>query len=92
MPLKKFEQGLAQLLVSNRSVKYVINDIQMAKIQAEAGKEMRADEIQMTQIVAAEEQAKIEAEQELALKELELKAQQDQDSTSPAAAAPPPSK
>ena len=51
----------------------------MDKIQADAEKEKRADEIQVS---------KIEAEKELALKELELKAQ-DQASTS-AAADPPP--
>ena len=51
----------------------------------------RADEIkiQIAQIEAAKGQAKIEAEKELALKELELKAQQSQAGASLAATPPP---
>ena len=49
----------------------------------------RADEISMAQIKAAKEQAKVEADKELALEELELKARQDQASTSLAATPPP---
>ena len=75
------------------------DEIRMAEIEAEA-EEKRADEIkiQMEQIEADKEQAKIEAakkqarieaDKELALKELELKAQQDQASTSLAATPPP---
>ena len=57
--------------------------------ELQAEREKRADEIRFAQIEAAKEQAKIEAEKELALKELELKAQQSQASTSPAATPPP---
>ena len=73
-------------------------EIWMAELHAEdkkradelqAEREKRADEIRFAQTVAAKEQAKIEAEKELALKELELKAQQSQASTSPAATPPP---
>ena len=49
-------------------------NIRMAELQAEAEEKKRADEIRFAQIEAAKEQAKIEAEKELALKELELKA------------------
>ena len=45
--------------------------------------------IQIAQIEAVKEQAKIEAEKELALKELELKAKQNQASASLAATPPP---
>ena len=55
-------------------------EIRIAELQAEDKK--RADEshikIQIGQIEAAKGQAKIEADKELALKELELKAQQNQ--------------
>ena len=64
-------------------------NIRMAELQAEAEEKKRADEIRFAQIAAAKEQAKIEAEKELALKELGLKAQQSQASTSPAATPPP---
>ena len=57
------------------------------ELQAEEKK--RADEIRFAQIEAAKEQAKIEAEKELALKELELKAQQSQAGASLAATPPP---
>ena len=64
-------------------------NLQLAKIQADAEKEKRSEEIQMAQkIKAAREQAKIEADKELALKELELKAQQDRARTSLAATPP----
>ena len=62
-------------------------NIRIAELQAEekkradelqAEEKKRADEIRFAQIEAAKEQAKIEAEKELALKELELKAQQSQ--------------
>ena len=62
-------------------------EIRMAELQAEDKK--RANETRMAQIEAAKEQAKIEAEKELALKELELKAQQNQASASLAATPPP---
>ena len=65
-------------------------NIRMAELQAEDKK--RADEIRMAQIEAAKEQAKIEAEKELTLKELELKAQQNQASASLAITPPPPNK
>ena len=65
------------------------DEIRIAQIGAEAEEKKRADEILFAQIEAAKEQAKIEAEKELALKELELKAQQSQASTSPAATPPP---
>ena len=55
----------------------------------QAEEKKRADEIRFAQIETAKEQAKIEAEKELALKELELKAQQSQASTSLAATPPP---
>ena len=66
-------------------------DVELAKIRAEAEAEekKRADEICFAQIEAAKEQAKIEAEKELALKELELKAQQSQAGASFAATPPP---
>ena len=64
-------------------------NIRMAELQAEAEEKKRADEIRFAQIEAAKEQAKIEAEKELALKELELKAQHSQASISPAATPPP---
>ena len=60
--------------------------IWMAELQAEdkkradelqAEREKRADEIRFAQIDAAKEQAKIEADKELALKELELNAKQN---------------
>ena len=54
----------------------------MAEIQAKVEEKKRADDIKI-------QMAKIEADKELALKELELKAQQDQASTSLAAAPPP---
>ena len=65
--------------------------IWMAELQAEdkkradelqAEREKRADEIRFAQIEAAKEQAKIEADKELALKELELNAKQNQASAS----------
>ena len=65
------------------------DEIRIAQIGAEAEEKKRADEIRFAQIEAAKEQAKIEAEKELALKELELKAQQSQASTSHAATLPP---
>ena len=46
----------------------------MVKIQAEA-KMKTADEIKIVQIEATRDQAKIQAEKELTLKELELKAE-----------------
>ena len=62
-------------------------EIRIAELQAEDKK--RAGEshikIQIAQIEAAKEQAKIEADKELALKELELKAKQNQASSSLAA-------
>ena len=64
-------------------------NIRMTELQTEAEEKKRADEICFAQIEAVKEQAKIEAEKELALKELELKAQQSQASTSPAATPPP---
>ena len=75
----------------------------MAELQAE-DKKRRADEIQaekekwaeenqiqiqIAQIEAAKEQARIEADKELAFKELELKAQQDQASISLTVTPPP---
>ena len=57
--------------------------------ELQAEREKNADEIRFAQIETVKEQAKIEAEKELALKELELKAQQSQASTSPAATPPP---
>ena len=61
-------------------------------VELQAQKEKRVDEshikVQIAQIEAAKEQAKIESDKELALKEMELKAQHDQASTSPAAAPP----
>ena len=63
-------------------------NLQLTKIEADAEKEKRAEKIQMAQIEAAREQAKIEADKELTLKELELKAQQDQVNTSLAATPP----
>ena len=65
------------------------DEIRIAQIGAEAEEKKRADEIRFDQIEAAKEQAKIEAEKELALKELELKAQQSQASASLAATPPP---
>ena len=73
-------------------------NIRIAELQAEekkradelqAEEKKRADEIRFAQIEAAKEQAKIEAEKELALKELELKAQQSQAGASLAATPPP---
>ena len=64
-------------------------DVELAKIRAEAEEKKRADEIRFAQIEAVKEQAKIEAENELALKELELKAQQSQAGASLAATPPP---
>ena len=64
-------------------------DVELAKIRAEAEEKKRADEIHFAQIEAAKEQAKIEAEKELALKELELKAQQSQAGASLVATPPP---
>ena len=73
-------------------------NIRIAELQAEEKKRVdelqaeekkRADEIRFAQIEAAKEQAKIEAEKELALKELELKAQQSQAGASLAATPPP---
>ena len=73
-------------------------NIRIAELQAEekkradelqAEEKKRADEIRFAQIEAAKEQAKIEAEKELALKELELKAQQSQAGASLAATRPP---
>ena len=61
--------------------------IRMALLQAEDKK--RADEIRIAQIQAAKYQAKIEADKELALKELKLKAQQNQASACLAATSPP---
>ena len=57
-------------------------NIRMTELQTEAEEKKRADEIRFAQIEAAKEQAKIEAEKGLALKELELKAQQNQASAS----------
>ena len=54
----------------------------MAELQAERMKRKRADEIQMAQIEAVQEQAKIAVEKELALKYLELKTQLAQATTS----------
>ena len=65
------------------------DEIRIAQIGAEAQEKKRADEIRFAQIEAAKEQAKIEAEKELALKELELKAQQSQAGASLAATPPP---
>ena len=65
------------------------DEIRLAEIQAEAEEKERADEIRFAQIEAAKEQAKIEADKELTLKELELKAQQSQTSASLAATPPP---
>ena len=48
-------------------------NLQMAEIQTDEKK--KADEIQMAQTEAANDQAKIQAEKELTLKELELKGQ-----------------
>ena len=64
------------------------DEIRMAEIEAEAEdkkraneleaeEKKRADEIRLAQIEADKEQVRIEADKELALKELELKAQQD---------------
>ena len=73
-------------------------NIRIAELQAEekkradelqAEEKKRADEIRFAQIEAAKEQAKIEAEKELALKELELKAQQSQAGASLAVTPPP---
>ena len=64
-------------------------NIRMAELQTEAEEKKRADEIRFAQIEAAKEQAKIEAEKELALNELELKAQQNQASASLAVTPPP---
>ena len=73
-------------------------NIRIAELQAEekkradelqAEEKKRADEIRFAQIEAAKEQAKIEAEKELALKELDLKAQQSQAGASLAATPPP---
>ena len=69
----------------------------MAALQAEDKKradelqaeiEKRADKIRFAQIQAAKEQTKIEADKELALKELELKAPQNQTTTSSATIPP----
>ena len=60
----------------------------MTEIQVETEEKKRFDKIQMAQIEAAKDQAKIQAEKEIALKELELKAQ-EQASTSAAADSPP---
>ena len=57
----------------------------IAKIQAQTAN----TQIQIAQIKAAIEQAKIADEKELVLKELNLNAQQDQADTCPAAAPPP---
>ena len=64
-------------------------DIELAKVCAEAEEKRRSDEIRFAQIEAAKEQAKIEVDKELGLKELELKAQQNQASASLAATPPP---
>ena len=68
-------------------------NIRMTELQTEVEEKRRADEshikIQIAQIEAAKEQAKIKAEKELALKELELKAQQNQASANLAATPPP---
>ena len=58
-------------------------DVELAKVRAEAEEKRRADEIRFAQIEAVKEQAKIEADEELALKELELNAQQSQASATP---------
>ena len=66
-------------------------NIRIAELQAEEKK--RADEshikIQIAQIESAKEKAKVEADKELARKELELKAQQNQASASLAGTPPP---
>ena len=75
------------------------DEIQLAKIQAEAEEKKRADEIkiQIAQIEAAKEQAKIEAakeqarievDKELKIKEMELQAQQAQATASSATTHP----
>ena len=61
------------------------DEIRKAQIEAEAEEKRRADEICFAQIEAAKEPTKIEADEELALKELELKARQNQASASIAA-------
>ena len=72
--------------------------IRMAELQAEdkkradelqAEREKSADEIRFAQIEAVKEQAKIEADKELTLKELERNAQQNQASVSFAVTPPP---
>ena len=62
---------------------------QAGKGRAEAEEKRKADEIRLAQIEATKEQAKIETDKELALKELELNAQQSQASDSLAATPPP---
>ena len=66
-------------------------NIRIAELQAKEKK--RADEshikIQIAQIKSAKEKAKVEADKELARKELELKAQQNQASASLAGTPPP---
>ena len=82
----------------DREERAACRNIRIAELQAEekkradelqAEEKKRADEIRFAQIEAAKEQAKIEAEKELALKELELKAQQSQAGASLAATPPP---
>ena len=63
------------------------DEIRMVEIQREAEEKKRADEIQMTQTETAKDQAIIEAEKEIALKEMELKAQAQ--ASSSAAVNPP---
>ena len=57
--------------------------------ELQAEREKRADEIRFAQIEAVKDQARIEADKELTLKELELKAQQNQTSASLAVTPPP---
>ena len=71
------------------------DEIWLAEIQAEAEEKKRADEIhikmQNAKIEAAKEQAKIEADKELKMKEMELQTQQAQaQATASSATTPPP--
>ena len=58
--------------------------------ELQAEREKRADEIQIAQIEAAKEKAKLEAEKELKIKQMELQAQQAQAQVTASSATTPP--
>ena len=73
----------------DREERLAWRNIQIAELQVEEKKRTDEVKIQMAQIEAVKEQAKVAVKEELALKELELKAQQVQATTSSATTPPP---